>query len=173
MRTSRCRLQGIDAPELHYQVDQKKPEVRQNWGKRATFEWNVRFSPFVTVESGPPFDITIGRDLYGMTLFNARPGIPNDPNKPGLIRTSYGLLDPNPTPNQKILPRNYGHGPGSILVNLRVAKTIEFDGERKGAAVPSRTPADGGGEGRPAGGVFNTGGGPQGVTASSGVAVTT
>ena len=34
----KVRLQGIDAPELHYRVDQKKPEVRQNWGKRATFE---------------------------------------------------------------------------------------------------------------------------------------
>ena len=32
------RLQGIDAPELHYRVDQKKPDVRQNWGKRATLE---------------------------------------------------------------------------------------------------------------------------------------
>jgi endonuclease YncB( thermonuclease family) len=34
----KVRLQGIDAPELHYRVDQEKPEVRQNWGKRATFE---------------------------------------------------------------------------------------------------------------------------------------
>jgi endonuclease YncB( thermonuclease family) len=34
----KVRLQGIDAPELHYRVDQKKTEVRQNWGKRATFE---------------------------------------------------------------------------------------------------------------------------------------
>ncbi len=34
----KIRLQGIDAPELHYHVDQQKPEVRQNWGKRATLE---------------------------------------------------------------------------------------------------------------------------------------
>jgi len=34
----KIRLQGIDAPELHYHVDQKKPEVRQNWGERATLE---------------------------------------------------------------------------------------------------------------------------------------
>ncbi len=135
-------------------------------------KWNVRFSPFVIVDSGPPFDITIGRDLYGTTLFNARPGIPpndlNAPNKPGLIRTGYGLLDPNSTPGEKILPRNYGRGPGSVPVNLRVAKTIEFGGERKGAVAPSRAPAGGGGEGRPAGGVFNAGGGPQGSSTSSG-----
>jgi endonuclease YncB( thermonuclease family) len=34
----KIRLQSIDAPELHYRVDQTKPEVRQNWGERATFE---------------------------------------------------------------------------------------------------------------------------------------
>jgi endonuclease YncB( thermonuclease family) len=34
----KIRLQSIDAPELHYRVDQTKPEVRQNWGKRSTFE---------------------------------------------------------------------------------------------------------------------------------------
>jgi endonuclease YncB( thermonuclease family) len=34
----KIRLQGIDAPELHYRVDQKKQEVRQNWGKRTAFE---------------------------------------------------------------------------------------------------------------------------------------
>lgn len=34
----KVRLQGIDAPELHYRVDQKKPEVRQHWGKRAASE---------------------------------------------------------------------------------------------------------------------------------------
>jgi endonuclease YncB( thermonuclease family) len=34
----KVRLQGIDAPELHYHVDQNKKEVRQNWSKRATLE---------------------------------------------------------------------------------------------------------------------------------------
>ena len=34
----KVRLQGIDAPELHYRVDQNKTEVRQNWGKRTTLE---------------------------------------------------------------------------------------------------------------------------------------
>src|SRR5262249_37585028 len=141
-------------------------DVRNRFSLSGSFntKWNVRLSPFVIMDSGPPFDLTIGRDIYGTTLFNARPGIPTDPKKPGLIRTSYGLLDPNPTPDEKILPRNYGRGPGSILLNLRVAKTIEIGGERKAVAAPTRGPGGGGGEGRPGGGggVFNTGGGPQG-----------
>ena len=133
-------------------------------------KWNVRFSPFVIVQSGPPFDITVGRDLYGTTLFNGRPGIPTDPNKPGLIRTPYGWLDPNPTPDERILPRNYGRGPGSIMVNLRLAKTFEFGQGHDGGAAPSRGPGGGGGGGpdrRGSGGVFGTGGGPQGPFSSS------
>ena len=99
-------------------------DIRHRFSLNGSFntKWNVRLSPFVIVDSGPPFDITVGRDLYGTTLFNGRPGIPNDPNKPGLIRTSFGLLDPNPTADQRILPRNYGRGPGSVTVNLRIAK---------------------------------------------------
>jgi len=143
-------------------------DVRRRFSLSGSFntKWNVRLSPFVILDSGPPFDITVGRDLYGTTLFNGRPGIPNDPNKPGLIRTSYGLLDPNPTPDERILPRNYGRGPGSVTVNLRVAKTVEFGGERGSAATTQRGPG-GGGEGRPAPGVFNTGAGPQGASSSA------
>jgi hypothetical protein len=143
-------------------------DVRHRFSLNGSFntKWNVRFSPFVILDSGPPFDITVGRDLYGTTLFNGRPGIPNDPNKPGLIRTSYGLLDPNPAPGQRILPRNYGRGPGSVTVNLRVAKIIEFGGERGSASTAQRAPG-GGGDGRPAPGVFNTGAGPQGGSSSA------
>lgn len=128
-----------------------------------TTRWNVRFSPLLTVDSDPPFDITVGRDLYGTTLFNGRPGLAADPNKPGLVLTSYGLLDPNPTPDEKILPRNYGRGPGAILFNLTVAKTFTFGEQRAGAAAPASGPGGpggpGGGPGRGSGGVFSSGGG--------------
>ena len=86
----------------------------------------IRLSPLLTVLSGPPFDITIGRDVYGDTLFNARPGIATDPNKPGVIATPYGPLDPNPAPGEAIVPRNFGRGPGSILFNLRLARAFAF-----------------------------------------------
>jgi hypothetical protein len=115
-------------------------DVRHRFSLNGSFNtmWNVRLSPFVILDSGPPFDITAGRDLYGTTLFNGRPGIPIDQNKPGLIRTSYGLLDPNPSPGQRILPRNYGRGPGSVTVNLRIAKIIEFGGAGESAAAALR-----------------------------------
>jgi len=92
--------------------------------------WNVRLSPYVTIQSGAPFNITTGSDLYGTTLFNARPGFATDPTKPGLIETPYGLLDPNPTPDERLVPRNYGRGPGLMSLNLRVAKTFGFGGQK-------------------------------------------
>jgi hypothetical protein len=129
-------------------------------------KWNVRLNPFVVVQSGPPFDITVGHDLYGTTLFNGRPGIPTDPTKPGLILTKYGLLDPNPTPDEKTLSRNFGRGPGTVTVNLRVTKTIEFGREGSGSAGPPPSgPGSGGPDRRGTPGVF-TPGAAQGPSAS-------
>ena len=104
--------------------------------------WNIRLSPFVILQSGAPFNITTGSDIYQTTLFNARPGITTDTSRPGLIPTPYGLLDPSPIPGEKILSRNYGRGPGQLTVNLRLAKTIGIGPLKEGsktqaAALPT------------------------------------
>jgi hypothetical protein len=113
--------------------------------------WNVRFSPFINLNSGAPFDITSGSDLYGTSLFNSRPGIATNPNEPGLIQTKYGLLDPNPQPGEKIIPRNFGRGPGQFTVNLRVSKTFGFGPEK--ATASGATPGNMHDHG-PMGGIF-------------------
>lgn len=105
---------------------------------------NIRLSPLLVAESGPPFDITTGGDLYGTTLFNGRPGIATDPKAPGVIATSYGLLDPNPKPGQLILSRNSGRGPGAILFNARISKVFTFGSAKERASAPSvALPGDG------------------------------
>jgi hypothetical protein len=71
--------------------------------------------------------MTSGSDVYGTTLFNARPGF---------------ATDPSPTPDEKILTRNYGRGPNQYTVNLRLAKTIGFDPAKK-AVVRKRPPQAG------------------------------
>ncbi len=109
-------------------------------GGSINLRWAVRISPFVVMQSGAPFDITSGNDLYGTTMFNGRPGFATDPNKPGLIQTQYGLLDPNPNAGETLVPRNYGRGPGQFNLNLRIAKVIGF-GKERGS----------GGDGRPTG----------------------
>ena len=97
-------------------------------------KWAIRFSPFISVQTGAPYDITTGNDLYGDTQFNSRPGIATDPNKPGVILTRYGLLDPNPVgTNEVLLPRNFGRGPGNVSFNARLSKTIGFGPIREGA----------------------------------------
>jgi hypothetical protein len=133
-----------------------------------TAKWGIRLNPLLTANTGPPFDITTGQDLYGDTLFNSRPGLATDPNKPGLVQTRYGLLDPNPAPGAKLLPRNYGRGPGQIMLNMRVGRTFAFGSSREATDVPndgSRTPPGGGGGGGGRGGQnspFGLGGGGQG-----------
>ena len=122
---------------------------RANIGGSINTRWNVRVSPFVVMQSGPPFDITTGSDLYGTTLFNGRPGFATDPNKPGVIQTPYGLLDPNPTPGEKLVPRNFGRGPGQITLNVRVAKLFGFGAERGRAAKTAAPPAPTGGPANP------------------------
>jgi hypothetical protein len=96
------------------------------FGGTINAKWNLRFNPLISFQTGAPFDITTGNDPYGTTLFTARPGVDADRSKPGLIQTPYGLLDPNPTPGEQILPRNSGRGPFQIQTNLRVTKTWAF-----------------------------------------------
>ena len=107
---------------------------RLNTGGTITTRWNVRLSPLIALQSGAPFDLTTGSDLYGTSLFNSRPGIATDLSRPGLVQTPYGLLDPNPAGSgETLVSRNFGRGPGLISVNLRVAKIFTFGAERKPA----------------------------------------
>ena len=111
-------------------------------------KWGVRLNPLLTANTGPPFDITAGQDLYGNTLFNGRPGFATDSRKPGVVTTAYGLLDPNPAPGQRLVPRNFGRGPGQIMLNLRIGRTFAF-GSRGEHAPPPASPSGGtGGAGR-------------------------
>ena len=121
--------------------------------------WNIRISPLMVLQTGPPFDITSGQDVYGTTLFNSRPGLATDPNKPGVIRTAYGLLDPNPSPGDAIVTRNYGRGPGLVRMNLRVAKTFGFGQAREGSPTQAQQPGGGGGQNRANTSVFSGGAG--------------
>lgn len=95
-------------------------------GGSFTAPWGVRFSPFVIVSSGRPFNITAGRDSNGDSVFTERPAFATDLNKPGVVVTPLGTFDPNPGPGQQIIPRNFGEGPGFFMVRMRISKTIGF-----------------------------------------------
>lgn len=94
-------------------------------GGSLALRWGIRLSPYIQVQSGPPFNITTGLDPYRTALFNARPGLSFSPEA-GFISTPYGYLNPNPGLNDLLLSRNAGRGPGSFTTNLRISKAFAF-----------------------------------------------
>src|SRR5687768_5859488 len=81
---------------------------------------------FIIANSGNPFNITTGRDTNGDTFFTERPAFATDLSKPGVIVTPLRAFDPNPGPNQQIIPRNFGQGPSFFSVNFGAVKSIKF-----------------------------------------------
>jgi hypothetical protein len=128
------------------------------FGNISGLPWGLRVSPYLMAFSGVPFNITIGRDINGDTLFTERPAFATDLSRPSVVVTRFGTFDTNPTDGQQIIPRNFGTGPAFFTTNVRISKTWGFGGERAlvGAGAGGQT---GGGRGaRGAGG----GGGGRG-----------
>src|SRR5581483_6349388 len=136
----------------------------QDWGRSAldrrhrfqlvgsvAAPWGLRLSPFVTLQSGSPYDVLVGRDLNGDTIPNDRPAFATVPGA-DVVTTQFGAFDINPLPGQALVPRNYLTTAGLVSVNMRVSKTFGF-GEPRSAA------GNGGGGGR---GGFGGGGGRGG-----------
>jgi hypothetical protein len=99
----------------------------------------ISLNTFMLASSGQPFNIITGRDTNGDTFFSERPAFATDLNKPGVVVTPLGAFDPNPSPGQTIIPRNFGRGPGFMSVNFNVAKVWKF-----GPAIEPKAPPPGG-----------------------------
>ncbi len=106
-------------------------DVRQRFMVMGNVSLPMGFSisPNVMATAGRPFNITIGQDLNGDSYFNDRPSFANPSNTdPGylknVIETKYGLLNMVPLPGEKIIPINYGTGPGTFMVGMRISKTF-------------------------------------------------
>jgi hypothetical protein len=107
--------------------------------------WGFDFTPLVVARSGAPFNITTGFDSNGDSLFTERPAFATDLTRPSVVQTRLGALDLDPTPEQKIVPRNFGRGPRFFAVNLQVGKTFGFGREPRAGASPAsqRRPTNG------------------------------
>jgi hypothetical protein len=88
--------------------------------------WGVTLNPLIRYDSPTRFNITTGRDTNGDGVFMDRPALTTNLSKPGVIITPLGAFDPNPGPDQTIIPRNFGTGAGVMQVNLRASKSIRF-----------------------------------------------
>jgi hypothetical protein len=125
-----------------------------------------RLNPFLVVSSGIPFNITLGQDYNGDSIFNDRPtfaqaGVPGQ----NIVATKWGTFNTTPLAGQTVIPPYYGMGPGRFSLNLRLSKTIGFGPETKsggggGAGGPGGGHGPGGGRG-PGGGFGGAMGGPM------------
>jgi hypothetical protein len=119
----------------------------------------ITASPFVTINSGAPFNITAGGDYNGNQLFNARPSFATAADNPKSVRvTPYGTFNVSPLPGETLIPINYAEGPSMFAMNIRLARTWGFGDKAEPGAVQR-----GGGRGPGGGGPGGGGGrGPGG-----------
>jgi hypothetical protein len=124
--------------DLHSEYSRAGFDVRHRVQFSGSFAapWAVRLSPMLVATSTRPFNITVGRDLNGDTLFTDRPAFATDLSRPSVVRTAYGAFDLAPISGQTIIPRNYGVGPALVSLNLRLAKTFKLGKEVKGRRDP-------------------------------------
>ncbi len=132
-------------------------------GTNIPMPWQISLSPFLIMNSGSPYNITTGIDLNGDGVAAERPSLATGGSAASCTGTGfsyqpgYGCFNLNPAQGTAI-ERNYGRGPSSETLMLRIARTWAF-GEKAGS-----NPQQPGGMGGPGGGppMGGGGGGPRG-----------
>jgi hypothetical protein len=97
-----------------------------------------RFTVWAHAHTSGAFNITTGRDNNGDGVYSDRPAFATDPDKPGVVATKWGRLDPDPAPGATIIPRNFGRTPGEVNLDISVGKSF-----RIGTAPAPAPPASG------------------------------
>jgi hypothetical protein len=93
-------------------------------GEDAQLPYGIETSGYLSAMSGAPFNIVVGQDLNGDTQFNDRPSFATDLSRPSVVVTRWGTFDSSPIAGQKIIPRDYGQGPGLLLLNFALGKSF-------------------------------------------------
>jgi hypothetical protein len=144
----------------------------------------INAAPFITMQSGSPFDITTGAAYEGDGIFDARPAFApagTCPTSAANYRcnTPWGSFYLTPTVGQPVIPVNYGQGPAQFSANVRISRTWGWGEKVDPNAIPNVGPGGpggpdgggpggggrgpgGGGGGRGGGGGFGGGGGGRG-----------
>jgi Carboxypeptidase regulatory-like domain len=132
-------------------------------GGTISLPYALRLSPFIIADSGSPFNIIVGQDLNGDSIFNDRPALSGTAGPGGTVYvTPYGTFNSAPLPGQTIVPINYGTGQALFSLNLRLSKTIGLGPKVEGHGRTGGSGGGGGGGGRGGGGggLGGPGGGP-------------
>ena len=101
--------------------------------------WNITVNPFIIIQSGRPFNITLGRDINGDTLNTERPALaPTGVDCSDTLNfrcTPFGNFKLTLAPGDVMVPRNFAEGPGSTTINVRFSKTWNFGSEDSSASA--------------------------------------
>jgi len=127
-------------------------------GGSFSMPYGFSLSPFMVVTSGHPYNITLGRDLNGDSIFNDRPALATSAC-PTCVTTSLGIFNIDPTSGAALVPINYLTGPGQFSMNMRLSKTFGFGKEIEGGGGGGFHGHDHGGLGGR--GLSSGGGGPR------------
>jgi len=135
-------------------------------GGTISMPYAFRLNPFMLISSGVPYDITLGQDLNGDSIFNDRPALVSTmtcptvgpaPGQPtSVVCTPLGTFNTLPAAGEAVIPVNSATGPTLFTLNLRLSKTFGFGRETKGGGS-SGGPNYGGGR-RGGGGGLGPGG---------------
>jgi uncharacterized membrane protein YgcG len=151
--------------DLSTEYGRASGDIRHRFVMTGNFRapWGISLNPFVIVQSGRPFNITLGRDINGDTLNTERPSLAaagaDCSDTLNFKCTPYGNFKLTFAPGDVMIPRNFGEGPGSTTVNLRVSKTWTFGSEGGANAQNRQNPQ---GNDAPRGVVMGGGRGPGG-----------
>jgi hypothetical protein len=143
-------------------------------GGSLSMPYAFRLNPFVIVSSGQPYNVTVGQDLNGDSIFNDRPSLVSATTcsavqiAAGIACTPLGTFNLAPAAGQAAIPINTGTGSTLFTMNLRLSKSFGFGREAGSGAAqgPRDGPGGGGGRGGFGGGLggrgLSGGGGPGG-----------
>ncbi len=121
--------------------------------------YGFSFSPFMVLSSGRPYNITLGQDLNGDSIYNDRPGI-STTLCPTCVQTGLGIFNVDPVSGQQLVPVNYLTGPGQFSMNARLSRTFGF-GKEVGGGGGGGFHGHGGHGGLGGRGLSSGGGGPR------------
>jgi Carboxypeptidase regulatory-like domain len=92
--------------------------------------FNLRLSSILLANSGLPFSITLGQDLYGTGIHNARPAYATASTPPAdVVATKYGNFNIAPGSLDVPIPPYTQTGPANVMLNMRLSWTVGFGGE--------------------------------------------
>ena len=150
--------------------------ITSRYSARSRRRLGLRFSPFITLRSGAPYDVLVGEDLYGDTFENARAAFAPAGSCPaGFIGTIGDVVcsragtfttNYNPASPANLVPRDYLTMAGLVSVNIRVYRVFGFGPVQGNGAMPSG--GGGGGGGRGGGGGGGRGGGAMSMGPAGG-----